>query len=287
MDIRWIVDNALNFTPHLAVLALALAAYAIFGRHWTITIAALVFVVLSVGYIARSDALLARAHDCGPVPQLRIATFNVQAGAADLEEFAQYAEREDIEIVILEEMTRSASFRADALYERYPYRAASSPRWVEILSTIPLDSVGSYRVFGESQARHVWRATITDPFAAEIYFFHGQTSRSADLHEVRSKQYDLVTALLGETSTPAIVVGDMNATVLDPTFASMLRATDLRTSVDGHHESPSWPSGSGPLGIRIDHVLERGFEVCSVDVGPSLGSDHRAVVVGLAASQSG
>ena len=93
--------------------------------------------------------------------------------------------------------------------------------------------------------------------------------------------------LLGDTSRPAILLGDMNATILDPPFASMLRATGLRSSIDGHRDSPSWPSGTGPFGIRIDHVLERGFEVCSVTRGPSLGSDHRPVVVRLAAAQTG
>ena len=30
---------------------------------------------------------------------------------------------------------------------------------------------------------------------------------------------------------------------LDPAFAGMLRATDLKTAVDGRRDSASWPSG--------------------------------------------
>ncbi|MDA0351665.1 MAG: endonuclease/exonuclease/phosphatase family protein [Chloroflexi bacterium] len=282
MEVRWIVDNALNFAPHVAVLALAVVAYSVFGRHWSLAIVSMVVVVFAGAYIARSDALLARAHDCPATPRLRIATFNVQAGAADFDAFAQLVEEQDVQIVVLEEMTFNASFYASALYERYPYRVASSPRWIEVLSTVPLDSVGSFNVFGQSEARRIWRATLTEPFQTDLYFFHAMTSRSAFLHNIRSDQYAVLEEVLDQSPGPAIVVGDMNATVLDPSFGALLRSTGLRTGVDGRRDAASWPSGLGWLGLRIDHVLQRGFEVCDASRGSSFGSDHRPVIVELA-----
>jgi endonuclease/exonuclease/phosphatase (EEP) superfamily protein YafD len=282
MEIRWIVDNALNFAPHGAVLALAVAAYAIFGRHWSMAIASLLIVVVAGAYIARSDALLAHAHECSSEPRLTVATFNVQAGAADLEAFAEFVEARDVDVIVLQEMTAIAAFRASSLQEAYPYSAASRPRWVEIVSKVPLESVGSFHVPAQSEARRIWRVTLSEPVATDLYFLHGMTPRSALHHGMRSDQFSVLEDVVGDASTPAIVLGDMNATVLDPSFSRMLRATGLQTAVDGRRDSSSWPSSIGLLGVRIDHVLQRGFEVCSVERGPSFGSDHRPVVVELA-----
>jgi len=287
MEWRWLVDNALNFAPYVTVLAFAAAAYAVFGRQWPLAILSLLIVVGAGGYMVRSDALLARAHDCGAVPRLRIATFNVQAGAADLQAFAQFTEERGIHVVVLQEMTFDASLDAGALYDRYPHRAASSPRWIEILSTVPLADVGSYHVFGQSEERRVWQARLSEPFEAELYFLHAQNSRSALLHSVRIGQFQVLDGLLASGDLSAIVAGDMNATVLDPSFAGLLHNTGLRSAIAGRRDSPSWPSSAGPLGLRIDHVLQRGFEVCDVTVGPGFGSDHRPVVVELAEAPPG
>ena len=281
MEVQWIVDNVLNFTPHIAVLALVIAAYAIFDRHWPVAIASLLIVAVGTGFIARSDALLVRAQECGVGTRVTIATFNVQNGRADLDAFARFIEAEDVDIVVLEEMSSLAIAGAGSLYEQFSYRASSRPRWVEILSKEPLEEVGSFHVPGQSKMRRIWRVTLTDPVATDLYFLHGMTPRSAIHREMRSNQFALVAELLGETSTPAIVVGDMNATILDPSFAAMLRATDLRSAVAGRADAPSWPVILGPFGVHIDHVLERGFEVCSVTYGSSFGSDHRPMVVEL------
>ncbi len=283
MEIRWVVDNALNFAPHAAVFALAVAAYAIFGRHWSLAIGSLLVVVVAGAYIARSDTLLAQAQECGPAPRLSVATFNVQAGGADLEAFARFVEERDVDIVVLQEMTPRASFGARALYDSYPFGAASQPRWIEILSRVPLESVESFHVPAQAEDRRIWRVALTEPFATDLYFLHGMTPRDALHHGIRGDQFAVLEGLLEGTSTPAIVAGDMNATVLDPAFSGLLRATDLQTAVDGRRDSASWPSGLGFLGVRIDHVLQRGFEVCAVDRGPSFGSDHRPVIVELAA----
>lgn len=281
MEIRWIIDNALNFAPHAVVLVLAVGAYAVFGRHWPLAIASLVVVLLAGGYIARSDALLVRAQSCEADARITVATFNIQTTRSDLGSFARYAEAEGVDVIILQERTFFAGRRATELYERYPYRVASSPPWIEIVSKVPLDDVEAFPVSREGPDRWIWKATIADPLDIDLYFFHAVSARSPHDGDARSRQFELVKELL-DGSEPVIVAGDLNASVLDPSLASMLRSTGLRSAVSGRRDSPTWPSGLGFLGIRIDHVLERGFEVCRVETGPSFGSDHRPVVVELA-----
>jgi endonuclease/exonuclease/phosphatase (EEP) superfamily protein YafD len=277
------LENVLNFTPQIAAFLLVVAAFAVFRRRWLIAATGLLVVLLVGAYVFRSDALLARAGDCSNAgPTLRIATFNLQGGRGDLDAFAHFAEEHDVQVVVLQELTFEAAFRARALDARYPYSVVSNPAWVAILSTDPLAEVGSYNVFGQTEQRRIWQATLTEPFAARLIFFHAQNSRSELLNTMRLDQYEVVEQVLAADDAPAIVAGDMNATVLDRAFAAMLRATGLRSAIEGTRDSPSWPSGLGWFGIRIDHVLERGYQVCDVTIGPDLGSDHRPVAVELA-----
>jgi endonuclease/exonuclease/phosphatase (EEP) superfamily protein YafD len=65
-------------------------------------------------------------------------------------------------------------------------------------------------------------------------------------------------------------------------FARFLESAGLRDALEEPRWSPTWMAGFWPLGLRIDHVLVTP-ELCveSVEVGPSIGSDHRPVIARL------
>mgnify|MGYP003556423943 CR=1 FL=1 len=81
---------------------------------------------------------------------------------------------------------------------------------------------------------------------------------------------------------PVILLGDLNLTPDSPAFARLLDASGLRDAVDGRRWRPTWQAGFWPLALRIDHVLVSP-QLCveSVEVGPSIGSDHRPVIARL------
>ena len=85
-----------------------------------------------------------------------------------------------------------------------------------------------------------------------------------------------------DSDLPVILLGDLNLTPDSPDFARLLDESTLRDVMGGRRWRPTWQAGFWPLALRIDHVLVSP-EVCveAVEVGPSIGSDHRPVIAQL------
>ena len=102
----------------------------------------------------------------------------------------------------------------------------------------------------------------------------------------RKRQVDSVLGHIDSHGTPAIVVGDMNATPVWPAYRRL--RTRLRDGVaDSSRQSgdplrrtwavrPGWP----PM-LRIDHMLTAGVRLEQVSVHQVDGSDHLAVAATL------
>ena len=78
---------------------------------------------------------------------------------------------------------------------------------------------------------------------------------------------------------PLLVGGDLNVTPWSGHFRRVLDDSGLEDCARGRGWLPTWPAFFPPLGIRIDHCLASAhWRVLDVRTGPSLGSDHYAVV---------
>ena len=80
-----------------------------------------------------------------------------------------------------------------------------------------------------------------------------------------------------------IVVGDLNLTPWSPLFSDLESHASLRRAGRGYGLTPTWYARPFfPFGLKLDHVLISGDLHCTdYKVGPFIGSDHRAVIVGL------
>ena len=91
---------------------------------------------------------------------------------------------------------------------------------------------------------------------------------------------DSAQMLVGEG--PRILLGDFNCTPWSPYFRRLRKATGLCDAALGRGLVWTWYPTRLPLGIPIDHVLvSPDLAVADYQVGPNLGSDHRAVTVDL------
>ena len=101
----------------------------------------------------------------------------------------------------------------------------------------------------------------------------------------RNQQFDEIAELIeAGDGTRTIFVGDLNCTPWAPKFQNFVKRTQLRDAAHGHQLKFTWRLEPIPLaGLPIDHVLVgSNVGVVSHRVGPSLGSDHRPVVVDFA-----
>ena len=98
----------------------------------------------------------------------------------------------------------------------------------------------------------------------------------------RKRQVEAVLEHVDRRGTPAVVVGDMNATPAWPAYRRL--RTRLRDGVsdarrqNGGVTERTWSIRPGwPAVLRIDHILTAGVRLEAVAVHQVAGSDHRAV----------
>jgi endonuclease/exonuclease/phosphatase (EEP) superfamily protein YafD len=87
-----------------------------------------------------------------------------------------------------------------------------------------------------------------------------------------------------ESTGPAVVTGDLNATQWSHVWRSFTSRSGFRDSTRGFGIQPSFPMDGNPLiRVQIDHLLHSS-QLVTVDrrLGPRLGSDHAPVIVELA-----
>ena len=79
---------------------------------------------------------------------------------------------------------------------------------------------------------------------------------------------------------PLMLMGDLNITGWSPYFQDLLDRSGLRDSRCGFGVEATWPELPRLLRIPIDHCLvSHEISIASRRVGPSVGSDHHAIIV--------
>ena len=106
----------------------------------------------------------------------------------------------------------------------------------------------------------------------------------------RNEHLEMLAQRLGEMrqrepDVPTIVVGDLNLTPWSPLMDDFESATKLRRAGRGYGLRPTWYARMSvfPMGLVLDHgFISSDLECVSRHVGKPMGSDHRAVTLGIA-----
>lgn len=120
-----------------------------------------------------------------------------------------------------------------------------------------------------------------------VHTFAPVTPKMHRLRETMMRQLGQRAAVARADGESLIIVGDMNATPWCSAYRQMMRPGGLVDSQRGFGYQPTWTFPGTfigkPLTIPIDHCLHTpDLTTVSRGVGPSLGSDHRAILVTLA-----
>lgn len=116
-----------------------------------------------------------------------------------------------------------------------------------------------------------------------VYVVHPRPATSQDGSEARDELLADVAKRVTREVDPVVVIGDLNATPWSHAFRGLMSEGDLVNSLIGFGLQPTWP-GDLPFGltIPIDHMLHTA-ELTTTEraVGPSLGSDHKPLIVSV------
>lgn len=236
-----------------------------------------------------------------PLGELRVVQFNLNAGNARIDDAARWLGGTDADVIVVHEVTprslpvleramtrferRAAAARVDpfgvALFVRTPARAG-----VEVFAARVVDDLADGPANGSASVRTGSRdlGSVDVPCVEARVRFAGREARLLGLRAPppvtsgyaakRDQRIGALAAWVAAQHTPALVVGDFNATRWSAPVRSLRTATRLRDAERGRGFHPTWPVGS-PIKIPIDlafHTPE--LLVTAREIGPDLGSDH-------------
>ncbi|HMN43549.1 MAG TPA: endonuclease/exonuclease/phosphatase family protein [Povalibacter sp.] len=211
----------------------------------------------------------------------RFVTFNRYFHNDDFASAGQWLQKASADVIAFQEIDSPQDVQQlAAVLPQYPhvYADLNAESDVAIFSRWPIRSSERIELVpqGAQVAKTVidWNGQPITLIGAHLHWPMGARNtrlRNAELRE-------LIT-LARATEGPLLIGGDFNITPWSPVFREAMAGSGLTDCARGHGFVPSWPSWFAPAGIRIDHCLASDhWRVLDLSAGPSLGSDHLAMI---------
>ena len=273
------------FSPYLMLGAALALLVALVRRRWTAVVAAAV--VTAAGLTTQVPHYIGEDAPRGAV-EVRVMTFNLRLGAADAEEIVRRVRHDDIDLLMLQELTVTGltKLTAAGLDRELPHNQ-SKPGF------IGPEGTGVWSRHPIRNGRLVKGLSFTTPAALVAVPGVRQPVYAMAMHPagpIKASTFwakDMVAVPYILRAVPpgvAIVGGDFNATPDNVWFRRILQAPGYANAID--------QAGSGPIRtynaqhplplIAIDHVLTRGAVATDVRGVDIPGSDHRAIIATVA-----
>jgi endonuclease/exonuclease/phosphatase (EEP) superfamily protein YafD len=229
------------------------------------------------------------------VPRNRPSSFNLRIVVANLfaenptpEVALQFLREQDADVFVLLEVDAEWMTHLTTLSDNYPF-GKILPRednfGLAVLSRRPLESVVQKR-FGTARVPTLI-AELTDP-PLRILATHPLPPMGATNTAHRDSQLTELAELCAAEDRATVIAGDLNITPWSSTFRNTLTLGRLADSAWGLGIQPTWPTWTPVPLIPIDHLLtNRQVQTVRRHVGPTIGSDHRPVVIDVAVSTGG
>lgn len=249
-------------------------------------------VVGTVGVLLHAGLLLPAyvgGHASGP-PDLTVMTSNLRLGLGDTAAVTRIALQEDVDVVVLEELTPTALPGLARLRASYPYiegGAAPGPYGTVVVSRYPLSQVRQLPV-----SKGAWQMRVAAPTPFWLIAVH--TSQPLTAYPRWAPDHAALRAAVARLDGPVVLAGDFNATLDHRPMRRLLGlglADAARESNAGWQAT--WPGNerSGrlrPFGLgllALDHVLfTSDYSAISTRTHEVPRSDHLALVARLALS---
>lgn len=284
----WQLDLFAHFRIQYAALFVVLTVVLLLLRRWTVALAAVIGLGVSVvpllPYAIRdSDATaVAPVPAQPPEPNFRLLTFNVWFRNPDLAHTAAYLEQSQADVVVLQELTPPQAEILRPLLPTYPHYyiepsrmgAAVFTKWPVISAeSVPLAEEGAIA----ARMQIDWRGLPVTVLGVHLNWPLGPRNSA-----YRNEELAGVVAFAKTQQGPLIVAGDFNLTPWSEYFRAALANSRLHDAARGFGLARSWPAQFAPLGIRIDHcLLSPHWRSVSTHPGPWLGSDHLPLLAEL------
>jgi len=220
---------------------------------------------------------------------LKLLHSNVLTSNKQFSLFSELIEKEDPNIIVLQEVNQSWINALTPSLSEYKYRIERPQN----------DNFGIavYSKFPFINSNVIYLGDLGIP-SIEITFSHeGQGITLLATHPIppinntyyssRNKQLMDSANRLANRFGAKILIGDFNTTMWSSDYFGMESVSGLSNARKGFGILPTWPTNIPFLMIPIDHVLTSNhFVINNFTVGDNIGSDHLPIIVDLAIAKT-
>ena len=297
----------LNIVMTVAALLAPLHWFLDLMTHWTIQMAVIIAVLLTVGRMVRvrywwllgGGVALAvnlvilypyflprAATPPDAVETLRVMNFNVSTQSDHYERITDYITEVDPDVVLMVEVREDLLAHLDqTVAEVYPHRLAVPSRWT--LGKVFLSKMPFTRTDVVPLTSRLGGKTYLDV----SFEWSGQEVRMISAHPFpptsarpaasRNAELALFASVAAAAEEPLALVGDFNASPWSAPVRDLQQTAGLRPAAYGHGIRPTWQY-AWLLWAPLDYVMVSDeIGVAAYWTGPWLGSDHAPVLVDL------
>lgn len=279
--IHHILELLAHFKVAYGVLSVLMAAGFALLRKWGWVS------VLALAFLANASAVGPWYQPARPdsdrlsSPSFKVLLANVQSSNTRHKRLLDFVATERPDVIVLQEVNRNwqaALSELDGLYswklevvrsDNFGIAVYAAQPWLDAESirspplgfpTLIIDGVGGRDL--------------------RLITTHPHTPLSQWGFDARNTQLMDIARYVRESSTPVLVVGDLNATMWSPALTDLMEAAGLKNARRGFGLLPTWPTWFVPLMIPLDHGLYTpGLVVNDIRTGPPIGSDHLPLII--------
>jgi len=290
----WIFDLFRHFILQYALFGAFIAVLALLRKLWPYALA-MVALCGICGYeiISRVDYVAPpAAQDLAGPGLLKIITYNRHNSLTTHQEMVDFikAENPDIFFILEANQTHAEAVKKD-LKEIYPYTIAFPKQdafGMVAVSKHPWKQ--KWKTFSQTKIKGIDNFLLIARIQPEgqkpvsFYALHAPPPLTPGRFAQRNAELEHAATFINskhrDASDNVVLLGDWNITPYSPFFSQLLNTTGFKNQTTTRFFIPTWPTQYySPFQIPIDHILHRGqMTLVEKRLGPSLGSDHHAVV---------
>ena len=296
---HWVADIFTNLRVQQIIGLLGIGAILTIGRQWKWLVVTIALLCIHAPWFSGA---LVRAIPTGgqeslSQPELVVMTANVLTSNRQHDAVLEQIESANADVFAILELSTPLQRRLEEeLANAYPHQIAlpqdGGNFGIGLYSRHPLLDIDSFSTNVPSiqsigatvkSGSKLWRIIATHPLPPMGQ--EGFESRNEHLQILGDRVSELRDA---DKNMAVIVMGDLNVTPWSPLFSDFESRSGLTLAGGSNEIIPTWyVRPMFPFGLVLDHVLiSDDLQCVRREVGPDIGSDHRAVIVAITSKDS-